>query len=188
MSDLLAALANGGGFSVDPRFVPTLTSPHNLVPADPIAEAHAEGYAAGFIEAEAAGAIRLEEALAARGKIELAFARVDADVNEGLNRRLQQTVATLCGEVFAVAARDPDHLAKRIDAAAALLARAEDGRVLRLHPDDMALLADALPEGLPVEPDPALTPGSLRIEGTAGGIADGPEDWQRTLAGALAQC
>ncbi len=188
MSDLLAALADSGGFCPDPRFVQPAALPPVAAPADPITEAQAGGYAAGFAEAEAAGVVRLGEALAARGKIELALALVDANVNEGLNQRLQQTVATLCGEVFAIAARDPDYLAKRIDAAAALLARAEDGRVLRLHPDDIALLAGALPEGLPVEPDPTLPPGSLRIEGTAGGIADGPEIWQRALAEALAQC
>jgi flagellar assembly protein FliH len=59
--------------------------------------------------------------------------------------------------------------------------------VLRLHPDDIALLGKGLGD-YPVEPDAGLLPGSLRIEGANGGVCDGPEIWQRGLSEALSQC
>ena len=189
MSELpFAALADTRGFRPDQRFLERGVVPTRSAPADPLAEAHALGYAAGAAEADAAAAARIAAALAGREAIELALTGASAACEEALRQRLHATVAALCGEVFAVAARDPEALTKRIAAASALLARADDGRVLRLHPGDIALLGGALPEGLPVEPDPALTPGSLRIEGAHGGVADGPELWQRSLAEALAQC
>jgi flagellar assembly protein FliH len=189
MSELpFAALAAHGGFSPDPRFADSAIASPKAVTIDPVAEAHSAGYAAGFTKAEAATAAQMEAALVKRAAIDLALIRANAELEEALRQRLQATVEVLCGEVFAVAARDPDWLASRIAAAATLLARADDQRVLRLHPDDIALLGPALPDGLPVEPDPMLTPGSLRIEGTAGGVSDGPEVWQRSLIEALGQC
>jgi len=69
-----------------------------------------------------------------------------------------------------------------------MLARADDAAVLRLHPDDLALIVARLPAGLPVEPDPALERGALRLEGSAGGVEDGPAQWRRALAEALGPC
>lgn len=182
------ALAKRGGFCADLRFSGTAACPLKPASADPVVEAHATGFAAGFAEAEAAGAALLEAALENRSAIDLALVRANAELEEALRQRLHATVEGLCREVFSLAARDPDWLTSRIAAAAALLARADDQRVLRLHPDDIAVLGPALPDGLPVEPDPMLTPGSLRIEGTAGGVSDGPEVWQRSLVEALGQC
>ncbi len=69
-----------------------------------------------------------------------------------------------------------------------MLARADDAAVLRLHPDDLDLIADRLPPGLATEPDPALERGNLRLEVQAGGIEDGPAQWRRALAEALGSC
>ncbi len=85
-------------------------------------------------------------------------------------------------------ALDPAALAARVERAAAMLARADDERLLRLHPDDLALVAARLPEGLEALPDPALERGALRIESTAGGVEDGPSHWRRAIAEALAGC
>jgi flagellar assembly protein FliH len=188
MSELpWAALAERGGFSADPRFASDAAASLKPVPVDPLAEAHAAGFAAGFAEAEAAAAAQLETAMVGRAAIDLALVKANAELEEALRQRLRATVEALCGEVFALAARDPDWLSRRIAAAAALLARADDDRLLRLHPSDIALLGDAVSD-LPVEPDPALAPGSLRIEGPNGGVSEGPEVWQRSLAEALSQC
>ena len=69
-----------------------------------------------------------------------------------------------------------------------MLARADDERVLRLHPDDLALIAGQLPEGLPVLADPVLERGGLRVETSNGGVEDGPEQWRRAIAEALSAC
>ena len=72
--------------------------------------------------------------------------------------------------------------------AAAMLARADDDRVLRLHPEDIRLIGKRLPEGLEVVPDPALERGALRVETASGGVEDGPSHWRRAIAEALSQC
>ena len=79
-------------------------------------------------------------------------------------------------------------LAVRAQRAAAMLARADDERVLRLHPADLKLVALRLPEGLAVLEDPALERGALRIESSSGGVEDGPEHWRRAIAEAVALC
>lgn len=190
MSELpFAALAARGGFCPDPRFA--ASAPVAVVeaePDDPVATARSEGFAAGFAEASAVAEQHLGEVLAAREAIGLALVRCNAALEEQLRQRLQATVEALCGEVFAIAARDAQGLSNRIARAATLLARADDGRVLRLHPDDIAVLGSALPAELPVEPDLTLARGALRIEGGLGGVEDGPEIWRRALAEALAQC
>jgi len=179
-------LRSSAGFSRDPRFAGQL-SPADQ-PLDPLARAWAEGQAAGLAEARAeaeAARTREEEA---RQTIELALARLDTQQQEVLRQRLVETVSALCNAALAPLAIDPDLLAERASRAAAMLARADDAAVLRLHPDDIALIAHRLPAGLPVEPDPALERGNLRIEGLAGGVEDGPNQWRRALAEALGQC
>jgi flagellar assembly protein FliH len=69
-----------------------------------------------------------------------------------------------------------------------MLARADDERVLRLHPDDFALIGKALPDELEVRSDPALERGALRLESVNGGVEDGPAHWRRAIAEAIAQC
>jgi flagellar assembly protein FliH len=77
---------------------------------------------------------------------------------------------------------------RRIERAVALFARTEDERVIRLHPDDIALLAPRFTADWQVVPDAALERGSLRVETASGGIEDGPELWRRAIAEALHQC
>lgn len=188
MSSLpFAALAGGSGFASDPRFATALPRPAGQS-ADPVADAWAEGYAAGLAEAQAEAAQQRAAEEAGRARIELALARLDTAQQEALRQRLVQTVTALCNTALAPLAIDPDALAERAARAAAMLARADDAAVLRLHPDDLALIAGRLPQGLPTEPDPALERGNIRLEGQAGGIEDGPAQWRRALAEALGPC
>ena len=183
-----AAIAASEGFAPDRRFAKRATPPPPIAVADPVATAWAEGYAEGTATAEAQALALAESHAAALGRIDLAFARLDTEQEEALRQRLQETVTALCEAAIAPLALDPEALARRVARAAAMLARADDQRLLRLHPLDLALVAVRLPEGLAVEPDPALERGGLRMETHSGGIEDGPGRWHRAITEALAQC
>jgi len=186
----LADLGPGGAFARDHRFgEPGLAPPPPpSEPEDPVGRAWNEGYAAGEAAANAAAEAQAAEAEAARAKIEIALARLNAEQQEALRLRLIETVTLLCEAALAPLALDPDALAARAARAAAMLARSDDYRVLRLHPEDLALIAARLPESLPCEPDPALERGALRIETQGGGVEDGPGTWRRAIAEALGLC
>jgi flagellar assembly protein FliH len=189
MSSLpFAALAEGGGFVSDPRFAAAAAKPLEHAAGDPLAQAWDDGYAAGQAEAEATARSHAESAGAARERIELALARLDNELAEALRQKLYAAVEALCEAAIAPLALDREALTARVARAAEMLARADDDKRLRLHPDDIALLAERLPEGLAVEPDPALERGALRFETTAGGIEDGPAHWRRAIAEAIAAC
>ena len=102
--------------------------------------------------------------------------------------RLRDTVAALCEQAIAPFALDEEALLRRIDKAVAMLARADDDRVIRLHPEDIALLSPRLPQEWHVLPDAALERGALRVECATGGVEDGPAGWRRAIAEALHQC
>lgn len=187
MSSLpFVAIAESAGFQSDPRFVAAVTSVPK--PGDPLAQAWAEGYAAGLDEARAEAAAETEADAAARAKIAITLARLDADQAEQLRQKLTATVTALCEANLAPLALDKDALVARVARAAAMLARADDDKVLRLHPDDLSLIAKQLPEDLEIKEDPALDRGALRFETTSGGVEDGPAHWRRAIAEALAQC
>lgn len=189
MSSLpFAALGEGSGFASDPRFAGSLPVRTRPGPEDPVAAAWAEGHAAGLATALAEAEARRLADEAARARIELALARLDADQQELLHQRLIETVRVLCESAIAPLALDADALVRRAGQAAAMLARADDAAVLRLHPDDLDLVGGRLPPELPVEPDPTLERGMLRLEGRSGGVEDGPAIWRRALAEALGQC
>ncbi|WP_372730715.1 FliH/SctL family protein [Novosphingobium sp.] len=193
------------GFSRDRRFckdlaaIPAPPPPPALVqepeedpdepePHDPVAEAWAEGYARGLGEAQEAAAQLMADEAMARSKIELSIAKLDAAMQADLKDRLRETVEALCEAAIAPAALDPDGLVRRVEVAAAMLARAQDERVIRLHPEDLALVAARLPEDWHFIPDATLTRGAVRVEGASGGVEDGPDQWRLAIAEALRQC
>ena len=189
MSSLpFAALAGGGGFRTDPRFGPGTPAAEPDAPVDPVTRAWDEGFAAGHGEASAAALAAAEAEAEARAAIKLSLARLDAALAEALRQKLLVTVESLCEAAIAPLALDKAALAARVERAAAMLARADDDRVLRLHPDDFKLVARQLPAGLEVLPDPALERGSLRVESANGGVEDGPAHWRRAIAEALGLC
>lgn len=190
MSSLpLAALAQISSFAPDPRFAargaPILEAP---AASDPGAQAWEAGYAAGSAETQQGADQAAAELAAARSRIELALARLDTEQTEQLRQKLFAAIEALCEASLAPLRLDPGALAARVERAAAMLARADDQRILRLHPADLALVAHHLPEGLEVRPDPALERGALRLETANGGVEDGPAHWRRAIAEALAQC
>lgn len=193
----LAALGGGtGNFARDARFVRAL--PEEPAPVfepvpetesrDPVADAWTEGYAQGSADAQEAAAQIIAEQDEARTRIELALGRLDAGMQADLKERLCETIMALCEAAIAPAALDPDGLARRVEVAAAMLARAQDERVIRLHPEDLALIAARLPGDWHFEPDAALERGAVRVEGAQGGVENGPEQWRQAIAEALRQC
>lgn len=190
MSSLpLTALASRGGFVADPRFAaarPRQASP--VAASDPKAEAWADGYAQGRAEAEEEAAIALAAERDGLSALATSFVKLDAAHEEELRQRLFATVEALLETAIGPFALDREAFADRIVKAASMLARADDARVLRLHPEDAVWVAPQIPEGLEVVPDPALERGALRLEGDAGGVEDGPAHWRRAIAEALAQC
>ncbi|MBU7579888.1 MAG: hypothetical protein KAF27_05375 [Porphyrobacter sp.] len=150
--------------------------------AEALARAYADGLAAGRAAAEAEG-----KALGQRQRaLRLAFRALDEAALAVLAEDLVATVETLCAGVLGEAARVPESLRARCDAAARRIGGAPDGLVLHLHPDDIALLKE---EGtlaaLRIAPDASLEPGSLVIEGADGTISDGPAEWRRAIATAV---
>ena len=188
----LADLGGGSaGFTRDRRFKreqAPIGKELALEAEDPAAQAFAAGYAQGAADAEAAFSAAIAAQEAARTRIELAFGRIDADLLRDLEARLRETVLALCAPLLGEFAADPAALARRVETAAGMLARAADERVIRLHPEDLALVGARLPEDWHFEPDPGLERGALRIEGAAGGVEDGPATWSRALSEALAAC
>lgn len=157
-------------------------------PADPIADAFTAGFSAGYEQAMVEAEANAAETAAAREALELSIVRLDAALEEELRLRLRDTVAALCESALAPLAIDEDALKRRIDRAVAMLARADDERVIRLHPDDMELVSDRFSEEWHVETDPRLERGTIRIESANGGVEDGPATWRMAIAEALHQC
>jgi flagellar assembly protein FliH len=195
MSETTRASLGGlgpSGFRSDARFAPPAETraptPPVHEPEDPLAVAFAEGYAAGAAEAQANAEYLANELAAAREALGLSFARLDKELEEELRLRLRDTVAALCEAAIAPLALDPDALLTRIQRAVAMLARADDDRVIRLHPDDLSLVSPRLAAEWEVLPDPTLERGALRVETSSGGVEDGPEQWRLAIAEALHQC
>lgn len=185
-----AAFAASTGFRSDARYaaVPAAAPQPDAQPEDPLALAWAEGYAAGAGQAQAEAAQQAGIEAEARAALELNFARLDRELEDLLRQRLRDTVAALCEAALAPLALDEKALAERIERAVAMFARADDERIIRLHPDDVALVSPRLAEDWQVIPDPALERGALRVESASGGVEDGPAQWRAAIAEALHQC
>ncbi len=180
----VASLPPTTGFQIDTRFAPARVPPQ-AEPQDPLALAWAEGFATGMDEARTEVAQQARIEAEAREALTFAFARLDGELAETLRQRLHDTVAALCEAALAPLTLDEDALLRRINRAVAMFARADDERVIRLHPDDLALISPCLAEDWAVVPDPALERGGLRVETASGGVEDGPAQWRLAIAEAI---
>ena len=130
----------------------------------------------------------LQAERAARGAIELAFARFDADSERHLRERILATVHALCEEAVLPLALDAEGLARRVDAAAAMLQRKHDQRIVHIHPDDLELVRSSVTGDLELVADASVERGGLRVETDDGGVEDGPQQWRRALAEIFDTC
>lgn len=203
---LAEALARPAGFLPDARYgaapaesrpetppepAPPLAACEEAVQEDapdPVAEAFTQGFAAGHEQARMEAEAQAAADAAAREGLMLSFARLDAVLEEELRLRLRETVAALCEAAIAPLAIDEQALTRRIERAVAMLARADDERVVRLHPDDVALVSSRLDSEWQVRPDARLERGTVCIDSPGGGVEDGPATWRLAIAEALHSC
>lgn len=157
---------------------------------DPAEILRNEAYSQGWADAQAAAEQSAAQADQARGRLELAMHRLDGEWAEQFRQRLMETVIALCESCLAPLALDKEALLRRVERAAAMFTRADDDRLIRLHPDDLAVIRARLPYDWDVQPDPAMERGAIRVESRsgnmeAGGAEDGPQQWRRAIIEAL---
>lgn len=187
---LAEALGQAPAFRPSTRFsgLPDLIAPHHELAAeapDILAETYGRGYAEGYAQAEHEASARILADDRARETLALSFTRLDATLAEDLRLRLRDTVAALCEAALGPLALDEVALVGRIERAVAMLARADDTRVVRLHPADIALVSERFHADWTVQGDPSLERGTVRVETPTGGVEDGPAAWRLAIAEAL---
>ena len=157
---------------------------------DPIGAAHAAGHAEGHAEGMAVAAQQFQaraEAEARDGQLIDAIAqaissRVD---RQAVAEQLRQTVLVLVTKLVGEIGVDGERLAGRIEAAIDLMAGAQEAALLRVHPDDVALLEGRLPQSIFPVGDAALERGSFVLESASTVVEDGPSMWLDQLAAAI---
>lgn len=166
-SDLSRAQAGGGAFS------------------DPIAAAHA----AGFAEGRAAALAEIEDVKAREqallDQVSTALAAGAHFDRERMAGQLRQTVLHLVTKLVGEVGVAPDVLAGRITAAVEMLADSAESILLRLHPEDVALVEGKLPPTVFPVGDPHVSRGGFVIESASTIVEDGPDLWLEQLAAAI---
>ncbi|PZQ62053.1 MAG: flagellar biosynthesis protein FliH [Sphingomonas taxi] len=193
---------------MDTAAEPVAEAPRHFSPADPDADptagwdmldseapvpacleqieaARIEGYHEGLADAaRAADAViarerELLEAVAAGLKGGGAIDR--AALAAALRRTVTMLVTQLVGEIGVSAPL----LAARVEAATELLADASESAMLRVHPDDVALLDGRLPGTVFPVGDEQVARGSFVLEAASTIVEDGPEMWLEQLSTAI---
>ena len=183
-----AALGRPGSFARDGRYAKPQV-PEEPVETEDVAEkAYRAGYEDGQLSARADFDAQLTAERAARSAIELAFARFDAESERQLRDRMLATVHALCEEAVLPLALDSEGLARRVEAAAAMLQRKHDQRIVHIHPEDLELVKASVPASLELVADGSVERGGLRVETDDGGVEDGPQQWRRALAEIFDAC
>lgn len=152
---------------------------------DPVATAHAAGFAEGMAAAIAEigeTGDRDRALLAELGEALRNDGRVD---REAMARQLRQTVMFLVTRLIGEVGIAPDILARRIESAAEMLADSAESALLRVHPDDVALLDGKLPKTVFPVGDAHVARGSFVLESASTIVEDGPELWLEQLAQAI---
>ena len=147
---------------------------------DPVAVAHAEGFAEGL--AAAAAERERDMALVAELTRGLGAARMD---REAMARRLRQTVLYLVARLVGESGVSADRLAERITAATDLLADQAESAMLRLNPADVELVEGKLPATIFAIGDAHVERGGFVLEAASTVVEDGPALWLEQLAAAI---
>ena len=151
---------------------------------DPLAAAHAAGYAEGLAAAAAAAQETANRDGALLGDLATALGTDRID-RERVAAQLRQTVLFLVSKLVGEVGIAPDVLAGRIETAADLLSDSAESALLRVHPDDVALLEGRLPKSIFAAGDPGVARGSFVLESASTIVEDGPELWLDQLAQAI---
>jgi flagellar assembly protein FliH len=152
---------------------------------DPIAAArtagHAEGFAAGL--AQAAAEAGRDRALA--DAIGEALAKGEHVDRASIARQLRQTVTLLVTRLVGEIGVSGDLLSARIDAAVDMLADSAESVMLRVNPQDVALIEGKLPKTLFAIGDDSIARGGFVLESASTIVEDGPAQWLDQLASAI---
>jgi flagellar assembly protein FliH len=147
--------------------------PDPMEPAIDVAAITEDAFASGFDEGFAAGRAEAEGERARLRALAAGLEALRPEPTPALGGMIAATVERLLTELMGQVRIDRDTLVARAIAAAALIGEETRPAMLRLHPDDLALLDGAdLP--VPAEADATLVPGSLKLETAQGWIEDGP--------------
>lgn len=154
-------------------------------PLDPIEAARTEGYAEGLAAARTA----VDEA-AERDQALLSSLIAQLQAGDRIDRgavaaRLRETVLLLVGKLVGEIGVSAELLAGRVEAAADLLSDASESAMLRVHPDDVALLDGRLPRSIFPIGDAAVARGSFVLEAASTIVEDGPALWLEQLGATI---
>jgi flagellar assembly protein FliH len=138
------------------------------------------GLAEGQRVAEAAFAVERSQLLALVAGAEA----LQDEPSEELAQLIAETVERLVRQIVDNAAIDAEWLQGQAETAAAMVAEADKARTLWVNPADAVLLMDA-PIALPIEADPSMVRGTVRIETSAGWIEHGRAVYLNELRAAL---
>lgn len=152
---------------------------------DPVAAARAVGYAEGLKAATATAKEEWARDRALLTHLVEALGRAEWIDREMMAERLRATVLMLVSRLVGEIGVSAELLAKRVAAATELLAEAGESALLRVHPDDVALLDGKLPETVFAAGDPNVARGSFVIESASTVVEDGPEYWLDQLTRAI---
>lgn len=152
---------------------------------DPVAAARAAGYAEGLAAGRAEADASAAQQAALLAQVSDALARGAHFDRARMAGHLRQTVLHLVTRMIGDAGIAPDVLAQRIEAATDLLADSAESAILRLHPDDVALVQEHLPKNVFPVGDAQLKRGAFVIESASTIVEDGPELWLEQLAQAI---
>jgi flagellar assembly protein FliH len=150
------------------------------------ADLQAAAFAQGFEE----GGQAVEEMVAQERASIVALAAslevLKPQPSQALAMLLSETVERLVRQIMGTVEIDRDTLIDRAQQAAELIGEEAGPMRMRLHPDDLALLADAALD-TPLLADHHLPRGTIRLETDEGWIEDGPEARLERLRAALDQ-
>ncbi|PQM28756.1 flagellar biosynthetic protein [Sphingopyxis lindanitolerans] len=181
---LTALMAEGRGFRPLHFGAPTAAAMVPIEPAATAAEPAEDPFARGLAEgqrlAEAAFAIERDQLLALVAGAEA----LQDEPSEELAQLIAETVERLVRQIVGQAPIDAEWLQAQADIAATMVAEADKARTLWVNPADAALLMGA-PITLPIEADPSMMRGTVRIETSAGWIEHGRAVYLGELRAAL---
>ncbi|WP_288458045.1 FliH/SctL family protein [uncultured Sphingomonas sp.] len=152
---------------------------------DPVEVARAEGYEDGVAAATLAAREEAERDRALMAALAAELKAGGAIDRAALADALRRTVLALVGKLVGDSGVSGDLLAARVAAAADLLADAHESAMLRVHPDDVALLQGLLPDTIFPIGDAGVARGSFVLEAASTIVEDGPALWLDQLAGAI---
>ena len=141
---------------------------------DPADQIRAEAFAQGFDEGMRVAGEGLAADQESLSRLAHALEQMAPVANGELSALLSVTVLRLVEQIVGKVSVDPELLAKRVEAVAAFIEEEQGRNQLRVHPEDIALLAGH-EFGIALTPDTAIARGSVRLETSEGWIEDGPD-------------